>query len=134
MAAGFKKNLVPALVVITLALSVATYARNNVWTDKVTLWEDVVKKSPNWDRPHNNLGIAYYGQGRVDEAIREYQSATWLKPNDADMHNNLAKVYERQGLLDDAMREYQSVLRLDPYHAEALNRLDLLNKETGSKN
>ncbi len=41
---------------IILALASATYARNSVWKDKVSLWEDIVRKSPGLGMGYDNLG------------------------------------------------------------------------------
>ena len=38
---------------------------------------------------HNGLGIAYYAQGKFDEAAKEYQEAIRINPNYADAHKNL---------------------------------------------
>ena len=77
------------MILIVIGLSLTAYARNMVWSDKVTLWEDVVKKSPYKVRPHYNLGEAYQNRGRLDEAIREYQTTINLNPNYVKPHNNL---------------------------------------------
>ena len=37
-------------------------------------------------RSHNNLGVVYQRQGRLDDAVREYQTAIKLKPDYADAH------------------------------------------------
>jgi tetratricopeptide (TPR) repeat protein len=67
-------------VAVVLILTGATYARNRVWGDEVTLWQDVVKKSPRKARGDNNLGNAYRSLGNFDEAIKQYQFALQLDP------------------------------------------------------
>lgn len=49
-----------------------TIARNRIWNDPITLWGDVVSKSPNKLRPHLNLGASYRDVGNIDGAINEY--------------------------------------------------------------
>ncbi len=44
--AMIRKAVLPVMVIVVMGLSVTAYARNMVWQDEVTLWEDVVKKSP----------------------------------------------------------------------------------------
>ena len=44
---------------ITVVFAGAAYQRNTVWQNEVSLWEDIVRKSPNKARGHNNLGAAY---------------------------------------------------------------------------
>ena len=42
-------------------------------------------------------GRGYGQQGRIDEAIREYQAALRINPDDAEAHYNLGVVYGQQG-------------------------------------
>ncbi|MBI5893435.1 MAG: hypothetical protein HZB79_07280 [Deltaproteobacteria bacterium] len=59
------------IVFITLlfSISITTYFRNIIWNDELTLWEDVVKKSPEKARGHSDLGLAYY-KGQLNDAIK----------------------------------------------------------------
>jgi tetratricopeptide (TPR) repeat protein len=134
-AAGLKKEkgVLPIFVIIILALSTATYMRNDVWADSARLWEDVAGKSPDWDRPHNNLGTVYYELGRLDEAMREFQTAVRLNPAYADAHNNLGVVYEHQGRLDEALKEYQASVWLKPNNVDMRNNLEALRNKMGRK-
>src|SRR3990170_1166389 len=120
------------LVVVTvIPLSVAAYQRNRVWKDRITLWRDVVGKSPFKARGHMNLAFAYYNQGRTDEAIEEYRTALRLRPNLASVHNNLGLVYYNQGRTDEAIEEYRAALRLKPELALAHLNLGLAYAKKG---
>src|SRR3989304_5408453 len=48
------------LAVTVTPLSVAAYQRNLVWKDGVTLWRDVVGKSPLKARTYFNLGLVFF--------------------------------------------------------------------------
>jgi tetratricopeptide (TPR) repeat protein len=101
-----------ALVVVPL--SIATLCRNNVWGSEISLWQDAARKSPALVRPHQNLGIYYGSQGRLEDAKRELMLALALEPMNFELHNNLGVVYKQMGAYDDAVREYTTVLRLSP--------------------
>jgi tetratricopeptide (TPR) repeat protein len=111
------------MILIVVGLSATAYARNSVWRDEVTLWEDVVKKSPNKARPHNNLGELFYKRGRLNDAQREYQSALSVMPYYVDAHINLGALHEGRGLLDEALKEYQIAAKINPQSAEAYYNL-----------
>ncbi len=113
------------LMVLFLAvpLGAGTYIRNGVWADEVALWEDSVSKSPWNARAHNNLGLAYEGMGRMEEAKREYMEAIRIDPSYAEAHNNLGLIYEAEGRIEDAMREFKKAVELKPRLAEAHNNL-----------
>ena len=107
------------ICVLVVILSVATYQRNLIWKDDLTLWTDVVQKSPTKARGHNNLGIAYQDLGRSDEAIQEYKTALALEPNYAEAHNNLGSIYSKLERPDEAIQEFRTALTLKSDNAEA---------------
>jgi superkiller protein 3 len=92
-----------------MVLSGATYARNTVWKDSISVWGNAVEGSPNKAGPHNALGLAYFDLGRIDKAINEYQSAIKLDPDFSDAHYNLGIAYSDQGRIDEAINEYINV-------------------------
>jgi tetratricopeptide (TPR) repeat protein len=109
---------------VVLALGIAAYARNSVWRDEGVLWMDVLAKSPNKARAHNNAGNLFFlPRGRIEEAISHYQTALRLRPGYADAHSNLGIAYERQGRLDDAAREYEMAIRFASDQWAAHNNL-----------
>jgi tetratricopeptide (TPR) repeat protein len=127
-----KKVYVMLLVVIVL--SAATYARNAVWKDSVSLWEDVVKKSPGKARGHDYLGNAYRKQGRIDESMQQIGAAIAIDPDYAETHNNLGNEYAEQGLFDKAIDEYKIVLHFYPDSAYAHYNLGIVYAKQGRIN
>jgi tetratricopeptide (TPR) repeat protein len=107
------------LGLLVVGLSVGTYQRNRVWVNDISLWSDVVKKSPNKARPHFNLGAAYSKQNRSEEAIPFYRRALEIKPNLAQPHVNLGKALEQQNKMDEAFEHYKTALKLKPDLPEA---------------
>jgi len=104
-------------------LSVASYQRNRVWRDELSLWTDVVKKSPGKVRPHINLGIALRHRGALEGAIAEYRTALRLNPNDASAYDNLGVALYDTGALEGAIGAYRTALRLNPNDANAYDNL-----------
>ena len=135
VAARLKKEKVAVLilVLITLALSVATYARNNTWKDGVSLWEDVVRKSPNKSIPHFNLALNYSALGRNKETLSELQSAVKLDPDFAKAHFSLGLEYIRLNIADEALSELQAVIRIDPDYPMAGQFLDYISRMKKAK-
>jgi tetratricopeptide (TPR) repeat protein len=119
------------MILIVVGLSATAYARNSVWRDEVTLWEDVVKKSPNKARPHNNLGGLYLMHDRIDEAMKEILLTLRLAPEHADAQNNLGLAFEKLGQSDKAMTHYAEAIRMNPEHADAHSNLGLALKKQG---
>jgi tetratricopeptide (TPR) repeat protein len=79
--------------ILVLALSLFTYQRNSLYEDRLSLWSDAVRKSPNKARPHNNLGYAYALQDDWDRAIDEFRTAARLDPDFMLAQQNLRDAY-----------------------------------------
>ncbi len=78
---------------------------------------------------YSNLGIALARQGRVNEAIENYQQALRMEPTFSVAHYNLGNLLARQGRLEEATLYYEAALKIDPDFAEAHNNLgDVLAK------
>ena len=122
-----------ALVIgaLVMMLSIATYQRNMIWKDDLTLWTDVVRKSPNKVRGHHNMAVAYQELGRLDKAIVEYKTALSLKPDDADAHMNLGLGYQDLGRVDEARQEFKTALALKPDDADFHNHVGTVFQKQG---
>jgi tetratricopeptide (TPR) repeat protein len=119
-----ERAILAVLAVIIVALGVATYQRNTVWQTGVTLWEDVVAKSPNKARAHNILGFAYARERLFDQAREQYLIALRLQPDYFESYFNLGVLYLEMGRRDDARTAFESVLKLQPDHQQAMRFLD----------
>jgi Flp pilus assembly protein TadD len=104
---------------ITLVFSAWTYERNTIWSNAVALWSDVVKKSPQKVRPHNNLGNALKRQGKIEEAIEHFNTALQIDPGYAKAHNNLGTALATQGKTDAAITQFGFALYINPNYAAA---------------
>jgi tetratricopeptide (TPR) repeat protein len=116
---------------LILLFASATYQRNRVWQDEISLWSDVVNHSPNKARPHNNVGVAYADQKKPDEALREYKTAIAIQPDYPDAHNNLGNSLEGLGHLEEAIEEYKKVLTLKPRYAKTYYNIGMLYYKQG---
>lgn len=110
------KVAVPA-VLIALPLAVGTYMRNDVWTDEVKLWDDVVKKSPEKAIGYNNRGTAYAKKGEYLLALKDFDKTISLFPKEmkektkwenADIvPMNMSKTYLSRGDVYISLGEYE---------------------------
>ena len=76
---------------------------------------------------HNNIGVALFDQGRLEEAMASYREALRLKPDYALAHNNLGIALKTQGRLEEATASYREALRLNPKYVEAHSNLETLS-------
>jgi len=72
---------------------------------------------------HMNLAVKLDGEGKADEAMREYKEAIRISPNFAEAHSNFGVLLRDRGDLDGAIREYRIAIVLKPGLAQAHNNL-----------
>jgi tetratricopeptide (TPR) repeat protein len=116
---GVRRALIFALVLVTLVLCSAAYARNSVWRSDMSLWEDVIRKTPRNARAHFMLGNIYMSRGLSNRAIQHYQNAIVYKPDFVAAYYNLGNIFRAKGLIEMATHHYESAVWLRPDHAEA---------------
>ena len=86
------------------------------WRNSETLLRHALKVSEdNWFA-HNKLGTAFYQQGRISEAISQFQEAIRLKLDYANAYNNLGAAFAKKSQTDEAIRQFQEAIRLEPDH------------------
>jgi tetratricopeptide (TPR) repeat protein len=113
----------PLVVLLVFSLSYLSIQRNRVWANSQTLWEDSLRKAPNYWVPYLNLGLTMAQQGKIDQALYYYYEALRLNPNSVLTHNNLGVALLEQGKIDEAIRHYTAALRLKSDYAETYNNL-----------
>jgi tetratricopeptide (TPR) repeat protein len=109
---------VAGAAVIILCLGM-TRQQLKYWQDSETLFRHALDVTENNYIARNNLGTALLNKGQTDEAIRQYQEAIHLKPDDAEAHNNLGNALCNQGQTDEAISQFQKAIRLKPDFAMA---------------
>jgi tetratricopeptide (TPR) repeat protein len=68
---------------------------------------------------HNNRGVELKRTGDLDAAIKDYDIAINLNPDDLFAFNNRANAWRDKGNLDRAIADYGEAIRLDPDYAAA---------------
>ncbi len=83
--------LLTALILIVYGHG--TFLRNVVYSNNLSMWLDVVEKSPGLSRAHSNLADAYWARGKIDEAKSSWEKALELKPDMYEATVNLAVLH-----------------------------------------
>ena len=92
-----------------------TYLRNVIFSTPISLWQDVVQKSPNLARAHANLGKAYMDYGYNSEARAAFEKALRIKPDMTEPMLNLGKLHLNNiGMIDEAVVLFKKAQRLKP--------------------
>jgi transcriptional regulator with PAS, ATPase and Fis domain len=77
------------------------YLQLQRYTDAIEQYRKVMKLSPMGEEmigAHLNLGIAYFENGQIDEAIKQFSWILRRDPDNPDAVHNLNLIYEKQGI------------------------------------
>ena len=66
-----------------------------------------------------NLGTTLLRQARYEDALKAFDKAIQLKPEDAELWKNLGNALLKLDRPDDALLTFQHVLKLNPRHRDA---------------
>ena len=77
------------------------------------------------------LGTVLTKQGKLGEAIHQYQQVLAIKPDYAEAHCGLGNVLQTQGKLDEAAAHYRQALALKPDYVDAHNNLGAALRSQG---
>jgi tetratricopeptide (TPR) repeat protein len=116
---GRKTIVVMTLIAVLICnwYALLCYTRNFDWRDNFTLWDDVVKKSPRKPRPYNERGIAYSNEGRIDQAISDFNKAIAMEPKFAKAYCNRGIAYYKKGDLEKALFDFDKAIEINPNDA-----------------
>lgn len=109
------RYVIPVMMAIgIIALATATHARHRVWRSEISIWKDVLAKSPQKPRPWFNLGTAYYEQGQPYAAITCIRRTIALLPTSPVAYLNLGRVENSLGRNREALKALRMGVWLAP--------------------
>ena len=111
--------------IVASLFALITLIHSFSFTNRLTFWEKATKTSPHAPLAHRNYGVMLYFEGRIDEAITQYNEALTLNPQEEMAHNNLGVIYMNNKEFEKAEIEYLSELENNPFYDNALFNLGL---------
>jgi protein O-mannosyl-transferase len=118
--------------IIVVALAVESHRYAGIFTDQETMWTYNSEHNFRSASVYSNLGFVLNRNGGVDEAVRSYEKAIQLDPEDPETENELAGVLADQNRTQEAIPHYEraiilykKVLRADPGLHDINNKLGL---------
>ncbi len=126
----FQKRAVAACIAALLALTVATIRRNAVWQSDLTLWADVVAKSPAKARGYNSLALGHFKRAQYDKAIVDLKLGMDHVSGKMDRRSfteALGNMYLQLGRLQEAAAAFEETTQVDDAAAAALGYNNLGN-------
>ena len=116
-----------ATVVLAVLIACARI-QTAYWRDSESLWTHALACTSNNTVAHNNLGDAFYQQGRMDEAIVQFQKTLAINPNNAEANYDLGNAFFKQGRMDEAIAQFHKTLAINVNNTDVhYNNADVHN-------
>jgi len=93
------------LIVILASMGTATHLRNRVWQSELSLWNDVIAKTPRNPRGYNMVGNYYRTSFRLYDAVAYYRKTLEIDGSYAGARSNLGSTYIQLGMVDEGLKE-----------------------------
>src|SRR5215471_9562321 len=87
---------------------------------QVRALRSTAEREPRNAAPRAELGNLYFDAERYDDAIKWYEEAARLAPNDPNLSTDLGVSYYYTNRPDKALEQFAHSLSLDPRHAKTL--------------
>ncbi len=127
---GHVLGIVAATIVLLMS-GVSTWKQARIYQDPETLWRDTLTKNPQGWMPPENLGTYFLKEGRVDDAIGQYEQVLRLRPDFTEAHNNLGIALAQTGKIEEAIPHFEQALRINPDYAKAHYNLAAALEQVG---
>lgn len=116
----YYKTAIGIVVLISLTLGWMTHERVQVWQNGETLWSDVINKFPQVAGAWGGRGVYYRQQKTYELAVRDFNQAIALDPNEAMFYSNRGNIFFDLQQNEQALKDYNSCLILDSEDKDAL--------------
>ncbi|MFQ5672931.1 MAG: SH3 domain-containing protein [Nitrospinales bacterium] len=74
------------------------------------LWKDFLKQQPKSFEALNNLGMSYYSNDNLDEAVRSFEAALQLEPSSEKIKNNLMRTLRFRATLSRENKQHHKAV------------------------
>src|SRR5262249_24591110 len=101
------------------------------WPAAVAAFGKVIELYPASFAGHRELGVAYQGLGKTDDAMRAYPAALKIRPEDDELRLHLAVMLQKGGHEDKALPVLQELARRESKIPEVYTTIARLNFESG---
>ncbi len=121
------RSIRPALVGVGLgvaaALGLLTVMRNQVWTDPLTFYLDVIRKTERSYKGYSNAGMEYFRLGDTDKAEKYFKQSLKIYPANPVVLNNMGLICFKRGDQDGEESYYRSAIQVRPSYVLAQRNL-----------
>ncbi len=121
-----RKYILSGWLLVVIIFTIITIFSNRIWENDISLYNKVIKESPDAAFAHFNLGVGYHRQGRINEALQEYETIIRLIPRSETAllaRTAIAGIHVNRGRLNEAAQELKMALRVNANYTDAHSKL-----------
>jgi tetratricopeptide (TPR) repeat protein len=127
-----KKILFPVGIAFLIIMSFLSWQQCRYWKNSIELWNHALKVTENNYQAHNNIGLALFAEGRIDEAIGHYNKAISItRDANAYVYNFRGAAYSAQEKYQLAINDYNKAISIYIDYFEAYNNRGIVYANLG---
>ena len=119
---GWRSPISVGFGLICALLAGATFARSQVWSDSLSLWDDTLAQYPDVPVARLNRSLARYQQGQLAEALSDLDAALVAEPGYAKAYGHRGVMRFQAGNAEGALEDLDESIRIEPTLEGYLNR------------
>ena len=116
------------------------FYRERKYAEAIAQFDQATGIDPSLAYVWHDRGVCYRELGQDAEALKNFEQAVKLAPDDeeflfskADMQKTIGILHQRRDLLESAVQVLNHIVEMNPNHAEAWNSLGICSKELGKQ-
>jgi len=127
-----RKKISFAVAIAVLGmLALSTWMHCGYWANSTTLFAHTLQVTKDNYLAHYNLGCSLLDEGKIEDAIYNYDKTISIKPDYIGAYNNRAVAYHKLGHYQRAIEDYNQTIRLQPDNDLAFYNIGLSYIELG---
>jgi tetratricopeptide (TPR) repeat protein len=108
------KKAAYAIGAIAVIFAFAAHLRNNTWQNEMTLWNDVIDKSPEKARGWFKRGQTFMNEGNEEKALEDFEKAIEIEPDFRSAYTYKGLIHFENGDFNKAINEYSRYINRQP--------------------
>lgn len=108
---------------LLVVLLVLTWRQGRIYQDAESVWKHTLRENRTCTTAMVNLAGVYYARGQTAEAMRYFDEALRLDPNDVEALTGRGNLLSDEGRIEEALAVFRKAVEANPRYPQAHNNL-----------